>query len=275
MIRKLGHLALWPVFYTVGVLVLMLDLLGDDSADWRRYLFVGFCAHSCYLLDRIKVSDARLDPSDAAAQPDRYRFITKHTSTLRTLVVLDVLIATLIASQIWMPLLPVPLIGVICVHLYAGRPAAPDNPRIKDFPALKGIVIAGAHTALAYATAVGGTGSIDTLAETTAVLSLLIVATMILADAVLCDLDDLRADRAYATKSVPVLIGRSSAWRLALIAHLGAGIGLIVLESRSAGAIVFVTGIIVSDVLFVFVERQRDWVDARLLLLALLLVATN
>lgn len=273
MIRTLGHLAFWPMLYSVGVLVLTLELLDADPIDWRAYLFVAICAHSCYLLDRIKVSDARLDPADTEAQPDRYRFLTTHAKALRRVVVFELFIATAIAAISSLPLIAVPLIGAICVHLYAGRPAAPEHPRIKDLPAFKGILIAASHIALAGATLASFSGSIHPLVESDAVVSLLSVATIVFADAILCDLDDLRADRAFATKSVPVIIGQRSAWILAFAAHLGAGIGLIIVQSASAGVLVFVGCLLVSDLVFLFFERQRDWVDARLLVLTLLLTA--
>lgn len=273
MISSLGHLALWPVFYTVGVLVLAMDLLAARTVDWRACLFVGLCAHGCYLLDRVKASDARLDPADEIAQPERYRFLRSRTMDLRSLIVLDLLIATALAFLIWEPLIPIPLIGAICVHFYAGRPASAHRPRLKDLPAIKGVMIAGAHTALAAATVIGITGSMRTFSDARSLLSLAIMFLIVYADAVLCDLDDHDADRAFSTKSMPVLIGRSPAWILAFTVHLFAGIVLIIHDHGSVGSILFACGVVATDAMLTRVKRQRDWVDARLLPLAILLVA--
>lgn len=273
VIRSLGHLAIWPVFYTVGVLVLAMDLLAARTVDWRACLFVGLCAHGCYLLDRIKASDARLDPADAIAQPERYGFLRTRSMGLRSLIVLDLLIASVLAFLIWEPLVPVPLIGAVCVHLYAGRPASAERPRLKDLPAVKGIMIAVAHTALAAATVIGITDSMRTFSEPTTLLSLAIVCLIVFADAVLCDLDDHDADRAFSTMSMPVLMGTSPAWILAFSVHLIAGIVLIIHDHGSVGSILFACGVVAADALLTRVERQRDWVDARLLPLAILLIA--
>jgi len=269
VIRVLGHLAFWPAFYSIGVLSVTMHLLHGSAPGWRAYLFVGLCGHACYLLDRVKASDARLDPADALAQPERYRFLAAHTRPIRWVIALDLLACLLIGWMITPYLLPIPLIAAACVLLYAGRPPEPRRPRIKDLPALKAILIAGAHTALAGATTLAFMGT--HLAELDrGVLLLAIVWTIVFADAVLCDLDDQGADQAYATKSMPVLIGRSPAWALALLAHLGAGIALITLYHGSPGSIILACGLVLSDCLFTRMTHQRDAVDARLLPLVIL-----
>ncbi|MCA9303354.1 MAG: UbiA family prenyltransferase [Phycisphaerales bacterium] len=254
------------------MLILTMDLLADRSIDWRACLFVGLCAHGCYLLDRVKASDNRLDPADALAQPARFSFLSKHATLLRLLIVLGFMLNTAVGGWISPWLIPIPPLALGCVFFYAGRPPLADRPRIKDLPAVKAILIAGAHTALATATTLATIGTLEPIRSPAVLIPLAIIGTLVFADAILCDLDDHDADRAYNTQSIPVLLGRSPAWRLSMLAHLIAICTLMIHDRFTIGSLGFGFGIVATNLAFMRLRRQRDAVDARLLPLALLLV---
>ncbi|MBL4591762.1 MAG: hypothetical protein JKY96_07360 [Phycisphaerales bacterium] len=275
VIRIPGHLALWPTLYTLGVLILAEKLIMATTPQWAPLCFVAFCAHGCYLLDRVKTSDARLDPADLLAQPKRYEFIHKHTRILRPIILLDLVLA-IAASIVFNPMLAwVPLAALWGVHLYAGRRPDPSRPRLKDLPALKAFFIAGAHLALALATILGEHGY-GSLADSSGLFfTVLAMGAIVFGDAVLCDLDDQQSDEQFQTRSIPVLVGHKSAWLLAIGSHVLA-LSLLMLSVGWTPALSIVGGtLLFTNGVFTLLRRQRDAVDARLLVLAVFFVALS
>ncbi len=275
MIRTLGHLALWPTLYTIGVLLLLGMLTSGEVPDWAAFCFVGFCAQGCYLLDRVKAADSRLDPADLIAQPQRYTFLHKHTVPVRVLVVVDLVLA-IVAGMILNPLLVwIPPAALVGVHLYAGRSAGSSRPRPKDLPGLKAVFIAGAHLSLGIAALIGERGIAIVEPSETSLIVAMAVGVIIFGDALLCDLDDQESDKLFRTQSIPVLIGRNGSWALAVGAH-AAGLCMLMLGVGWTPAIgIFAGGLLLSDALFTMLSKQRDAVDARLLVLVLLLVLAS
>jgi hypothetical protein len=275
LIRSLGHLALWPTLYTIGVLVLTDWFYARSIPPWTAICFVSLCAHGCYLLDRIKISDARLDPADKLAQPHRYAFVSRHAKLLRLIALTDLILAMGAAMLLTMWLIWIPAVAMGCVHLYAGRVPDAAHPRLKDYPVIKAFFIAGGHMALALAASIVSHG-LDLQHYALALwITLLGVGAIVFSDAVLCDLDDLYTDQQYGTKSIPVLFGEHSAWQIVIVSH-AAGCALLgVMLGWSVAIGLLAAGLLVSDTLLRLMQRQRDFVDARLLPLAVLVVLVS
>ena len=105
----LSHLAVYPAMYTLGVYLLTVLAIGTPIPEWHPFVFILLTGHSCYLLDRVKVTDARQDPADAIALPQRALLFTKHAGILRALLTIELLIASIVGYQIepllaWIPL---------------------------------------------------------------------------------------------------------------------------------------------------------------------------
>ncbi|RMH29854.1 MAG: hypothetical protein D6692_03070 [Planctomycetota bacterium] len=269
--RIAGHLAVWPGLYAAAVLLLLTWLTNTTVGRSDLALGLGFvflCGQAAYLLDRVKLSGDRMDPSDRASQPDRHAFLIGIARIARGLAATELLLASLIGAAMSPWLAPVPLGVGIGVWLYAGRPADPARPRPKDWPTAKALLVAAAHTALAtaviFALAPLAREHVVNLAEACVILSLLV-----LADAVVCDLDDLEADRTFGTRSVPVEIGVQRSWILAAVTYAGCGIAVWTLRPLRS-AVVLTALLTVSCAAATVIRRRRDFIDARLIVLAAL-----
>lgn len=235
-----------------------------------------FCTTvAVYLLDRVKARDSWLDPADAQSHPRRHAFVLRHTRTLRIACLLLLLVAGWLGSQLMPFGWALPLIAVGGVMVYAGQPRA-ARPRPKDILLVKNAYvaagIAGFAALVTVAAATPGTGvaAMQDTANAHAIPLLLASAHLslrVLADAVLCDLDDEHADRRFNTRTLPVHVGRMRAWNTALAIRLGsaaalAAIPLLPLWPRLGWA--FVT--VVSSILLRVTapSHLRDWVDGRL-----------
>lgn len=265
LIQSLGDLALWAGLYAVGVLLLLGWLVGR-TPDFAPCVFVFLCAQGGYLLDRVKFRRSLLDPADAAAQPERFRWLTRRGARLRIFIALELIAAASAGATVSPWLVPLPLCVGLGVWLYAGRPAGMDRPRPKDWPVAKGVLVAVAHTALAVATLVAGApGLLDDpghLGE-----GGLILLLVVFADAVLCDLDDIEADRAFGTRSVPVEVGAARAWAVAGAAYAAAAFTAVLL--RPVLDALTLAGLLgVSTAVAAWLRKRRDYVDARLVLIA-------
>ena len=269
----MGHLAVWPGLYAVGVLWLLVwimqraggAVLGPEMV--LSALFVFLCAQGGYLLDRAKLSQHRLDPADRAALPGRFRVFATHGRAVRGFVLGELAVASVIGALISPWLSAVPLGATVGVVVYAGRPANPGMPRPKDLAFLKSVFIATAHTALAIVAAAGAFGL--ALRDALSVLMpLVFVWLVVFSDAVLCDLDDEPTDRSFGTRSIPVLIGARRAWGFALVSML---VAALIAWSRLGGinALSFTLPMTLSLVAASCVARRKDLIDARLLVVAL------
>ncbi len=235
-----------------------------------------FCTTvAVYLLDRVKLRDSWLDPADAQSHPRRHAFVLRHTGTLRMTCSLLLIAAGWLGSQLMPFGWAVPLIAVAGVLAYAGQPRT-SRRRPKDILLVKNAYVAAgiagfaAIVTVAAATPGATLAAMQQMVSAHAVPLLLASAHLslrVLADAVLCDLDDEHADRRFNTRTVPVHVGRMPAWNTALAIRLGsaaalAAIPLLPLWPRLGWALV--TG--VSSILLRVTapSRLRDWVDGRL-----------
>ena len=267
--RQMGYLALWPALYAWGVLVFAWALLGTGLPDADSALYILLCAHGCYLLDRVKVSDRRQDPADALALPTRTMLFVRWAKPIRVLVMLELLFASIAGWLIHPALASVPLIALVVVYLYAGRGASPSRPRLKDLPGLKGFVIAGGHVALSLAILLGNEHELLAALGLRDILAIFGLWLIVSGDAALCDIDDHDADRAYHTQSLSVLFGKQSAWWISL-GLIALGASLVGIQSGT------MLGIGATLVLTTLLSAQntnhRDFVDARLLPIVLVWV---
>jgi 4-hydroxybenzoate polyprenyltransferase len=266
----LSHLAIYPALYTLGVYLLAILSLGYTTPGTTTIAYILIVAHACYLLDRVKVSDANQDPADALALPDRALFFARNASMIRLLLVLELLVSMPLGYLIAPPLGFVPLGALIGVYLYAGRGASPGDPRFKDLPALKSFFIACAHLALVIATLWGNDHDLLSHPRWVPIASLVGIWMIVSADAILCDLDDIESDAIYQTRSLPVLIGKHPAWVVAIVT-LGLGCALLQVRDSMSPAMIVVGVLIWVSALPTRVRKnRRDLIDARLLPIVIL-----
>lgn len=272
--KRLSHLAVWPACYTLGVYVMVVLMLGLPTPDLATVVFVLLVGHGCYLLDRVKISDARQDPADALALPDRALLYTHRSRLIRAWLSIELLLSV-VAGYLISPLIAlIPLGALLGVHIYAGRGATPGEPRFKDLPALKSFFISSAHLALVVAVLWGNDHNLIEQPRAGVVLGLVALWLLVSADAILCDLDDRHSDAFYGTRSLPVLIGDGSAWILAQL-MLMAGVVLMMVRHQEPYLMLGVgLALWISTLPTLRMNNRRDPVDARLLpivLIALLL----
>jgi 4-hydroxybenzoate polyprenyltransferase len=269
VVRVAGHLAVWPGLYA-GAVLLLLSWLTNTSVGQPDlafgFAFVFLCGQAAYLLDRVKLSGARMDPSDRVSQPDRHAFLARIAWLARGAAGVELLLATIIGAGIAPWLVPVPVGVGVGVWLYAGRPADPSRPRPKDWPTAKAMLVAVAHTTLAtvvlLATAPDARQQAVHIAEGCVILALLVFA-----DAVVCDLDDLEADRIFGTRSVPVEIGARRSWMLAAATYSGCGLAVWTLRPLRSAVLLTVL-LALSCMAAAVIPRRRDFIDARLIAIA-------
>lgn len=275
--RVLSYLALWPGLYVAAGVVFILQIAGVRLATPAAMLSVVFAASTgtgTYLLDRVKLRDVWLDPADALAHPARYALLARHSRAVRAgaFVLLGAAAAAGAASPSpWLAGLP--LAAAAGVVLYAPRPRG-AGPRVKDVLLVKNLYVSGGITGFALLVALAGTppGWIvqawPALALAAATLFVRVVA-----DAVLCDLDDQESDRAHGTATLPTALGRRRAWRAAMAARLGVG-AVLLATPWCPGPARLAWGVltIASSLLLRRLNPAavRDWVDARFALEAII-----
>ncbi len=276
LLAQMSHFAIWPTLYAIGVYVLLSKSLpGEHHIGLMPVLFIAICTHASYLLDRVKTSDSRLDEADAVALPRRAQSLSRHTQAIRRFIGLELLVASAIGLALHPILTVIPLISLIAIHGYAGRTADPDKPRLKDLPACKPFFIATSHIALPVAVIWASPHSADSLNtltdQTLATLSNAIIVMgvwfIVVGDAMLCDIDDLDTDRIFGTRSFAVLFGAQHAW---LIAFVCVSAGSVLLGFAWAPSRWAAFALIASTLLTRNSTNHRDFVDARLLPIALL-----
>lgn len=231
MIRTLPHLAVFAAVYVTAAVVCAAQVMDATHALTPvSLLFTWSTALLAYLLDRIKLRDAWLDPADEAAHPARFEFLFAHRHTARLLMA-GAALGSLISG--WM-LHPIAAAGtgatIAGVLIYAGRPRPPGAaPRVKDRFILKNLFVGTGIAAFAvvvvWLAAARGPGSVREGLSTPIPLPftpLLVTLTLgyltlrVYADAVLCDIDDEPADRIHDTRTLPTRIGGEGAWRAAM-----------------------------------------------------------
>jgi hypothetical protein len=274
-----SHAAIWAGMYVVGAMVCVAQVAGIDAIITPRAraaaALYAFCtATAVYILDRVKLRNAWLDPADAEAHPRRFAFVAGHAAILRTAMAVLLAIAAALGGWLlaWGEFLP--FLSVAGVLLYAGRPRS-KHPRVKDVVLLKNAYVALGITGFAALVAVAairpGSGVVGlwTLAVAHAwplAIASAHVAVRVLADAVLCDLDDEAADRRFGTATLPTELGRRWSMNAALLARLGASTILLFIPGipllpRVLWAVI--TAISSLSLRWTAPARVRDWVDAR------------
>lgn len=277
--RALSHLALWPGLYVASGVVYILQLIPPEAATsgdvshlrpWWCLAFAFLTGVGTYLLDRVKLRNAWLDPADERAHPQRYSFIARHATPVRISAFACLIVAMVIAwtraSQHW--LLAIPMVSAAGVVAYAAKPRR-ITPRLKDVLVVKNAYVSGGIAGFGAVVAwcwfhMG----IQSLADVWPVwaFATATLAARVFADAVLCDLDDEAADRQFGTTTFPTTLGRTNAWNAAMVLRLAIAAALIAVplgpvRARVAWAAATVTS---SVGLRVMKPRKvRDWVDAR------------
>lgn len=290
MLGPIAHLAVWAAMYVAAAVVCASQLMGiDDDLTATALVYAWSTALLAYLLDRVKLRDAWLDPADARAHPERFAFLVAHRHAAR-LVMLG---AAMVSAWAGWRLHPVAVVGtgltIAGVLLYAGTPRhAHARPRVKDRFILKNLFVgvgiagfavpvaglgaaqgAGSHGAAAGADLVARVLSHPALAPAPIPLSGLVFAYLTLrvyADAVLCDIDDEDSDRAHDTRTLPTRLGAEPAWRAAMCLRLALAASLLFwplgpFAARAAWAAISAAGTILLR--WWRPTRVRDLVDAR------------
>ena len=267
--RFAGYLAILPTAYATGMYLLCTLILDQSRSSVLALWFIILCAHSCYLLDRAKISDHRQDPADALALPERALLFSRHAPALRALILSQLLVGTIIGFFLHPAIALIPTVALGVVHLYAGRSATPSNPRLKDLPALKAFVIATGHLSLCIAVIWSQNHQLIADMSWQGWLAIAGAWSFVAGDAVLCDIDDHDADKLYSTQSLAVLFGTRVAWVLALCLLL---INPLTLWIAHRAGIEVGFAIILCTVLTRKNTNHRDFVDARLLPIVLIAI---
>lgn len=243
-----------------------------------------------YLLDRVKLRDAWLDPADPVAHPRRYGFLLRHRNAVRGLMATMALVSAATGLAVH-PLAPLATLATAMgVLAYAGWPRrrgaarAVDQSRwqhgrAKDVFVLKnlfvGAGIAGFAMVLVGLDAVRERSVTETLpaavewAQGRWLLLILVASHLLLrvfADAVLCDIDDEAADREHDTQTLPTRIGGNAAWLIAMYVRLGLAASLLmwpVGDWRARVAWAVVTAVSTIGLRVWRPRHLRDVVDVR------------
>jgi 4-hydroxybenzoate polyprenyltransferase len=261
----MSHFAVWPAAYAVGCL-LVLGWLAGRAPEPSGAAFVLLVAHAGYLFDRVKLGPARLDPADRAALPARFDTIERRQAAVRAVVGAEFAAATALAWTIHPALCALPALAGLGVWWYAGRPAG-GAVRPKDRPLVKAGLVVGAHVglgALVLAATGAGLASLFRAAGP--------LAGLVLADAVLCDMDDAPTDRLFGTRTLPVELGPAGAWGVVALATAG-GVAASFAVRPAREAAVFGTLAAASVAAAALAPRRRDLVDARMIAVGLACVA--
>lgn len=269
-----SFLALWSGLYVAAGVVAFAQLAGMwrlVSEEVERWVFVVGCAvcagTGVYLLDRVKVADRWVDPADRAAHPARAGFLARHVVAARVVVVVLVGIGAGLGGMVSAWVAPIVVGACIGVLVYAGRPRG-VRARPKDVLIVKNACVAGAITVFAGTLCVLA-AQIDLRSAGT--WSLLVMAGVqvmgrVFADAVLSDLDDEAADRAFATATLATRYGRERAWNIAMVIRLWLAAALLAVpvgELRVRVCWAVVTVVSTLALRLTRPSRVRDWVDVR------------
>lgn len=243
-----------------------------------------------YLLDRVKLSDVRLDPADAVAHPERAAFIARHSAAVRGLMMAMFAVGAACGAWVWWGLVVVEGMACAGVVVYAGKPRV-VRARPKDVLVVKNACIGGAITGFAVVTmwvvgmgeergAAAGWRALWAGVMSGVPLGAVAVGAgqlfvRVMADSIICDLEDEEADRAFGTATLATRFGRRAAWNVASGMRVVVGAGLIVAGvgggsgglggglgewSWKWGVVTIVSTVVmrVADP-----KRVRDWTDVR------------
>lgn len=219
----LGYLAVWNALYAAALVVAFTQLLGLDH-DPIALVGAFFLSLSVFLLDRVKPSDALLDPADQDAHPERFAFHRAHARWLRALILVGVLTGAGCMVLAHRPVAAVlAILAPVGVLLY-GTLRPPTGVRIKDRPLRKNLTVALALACFAALITLGPTFRVHPsviLDRAPAELCAFVwVILVVAADAAICDLDDAVADATHNTRTLANTLPRKRLWLLATLAHV-------------------------------------------------------
>lgn len=244
LVARLGHLALWLGLYFVAVYALAALLLGRHL---RMPALIGSFAAgmAIYLLDRLKLSDAALDPADLLANEPRHVFLRQRASLYRMLAWVFVAIGTVAVVAMHPINLILPVVGVGGVLLYSHAKTEPGEQggaddasarvrlRLKDRLMLKNLLPGGAIAGFGTMLALQSQGNalesfaVGDVFQWPTVLVAFFLTIVITFDASLCDIEDMDADAAHRTATLPIVLGVRQLWVLATVAQVLAASGLL------------------------------------------------
>lgn len=230
-----GHLALWPGFYEAawtGVIAALLGSAATWSATWSAAAGTGLLTTTVFLVDRVKLRPADLDPADARADPARAAFIDRHRRTIRRAIFATGGASAVSLGMVHSPLALIVPLGVLGVWLYGRRPG---EPRLKDHRVLKSGAVAVGMTAVALAAVLlSDRGRAPALV---AVIGAgLLMALHVGGDAILCDIEDAPSDAEAGTRTWANTLGERRTWILAIALKCLAGVALLVTAVTGASS---------------------------------------
>lgn len=258
-----------------GGALAMADLRPGTTRALLGVALAMLVAWLAYLVDRVKPLRRWMDPADAAACPRRDAWLRRHRPQALALTA-GVGLLAVVAGWLLSPVLALlaPASAGASVA-YGCRPSASRRPRPKDLLPLKN-----ALTGLAYATLVGGVllvltpmheptglpavdGSAGGSAGGSIVVAIGVLALLVAADAMRCDLDDRPSDRAFGTRTVAVAAGPMSAIVLASLLDAAAVCLWLGAGAASPARAAFALGLPVTGPLLAHLPQVRTPIDLR------------
>jgi 4-hydroxybenzoate polyprenyltransferase len=265
MFRLAGALGVWPGLYAVAALSWMLHLtraVPNPPLRVSALLFVFLATTGAYLLDRIKLRHAWIDPADQLGQPQRYEILLRHERLYRALAFGMLLLAAIVGSTISRWAVVAVALTVIGIVAYAPTPRG-RVARPKDLFLLKNL-----YTALGLA----GFVALTEVSFSQAVLKpagLLVVGLLtcrILIDAALCDTDDIEPDKISGTRTLPLRFGAGTLRRVGFWCELVlAGVVLLAPFLRPEARIGWGTSRLLGALALLLIRpsQMRDFIDLR------------
>lgn len=265
-----SYLAVWVGLYFAAAVVALAQVAGawppveGRRGAWGEAIGLAFCVGmGVYLLDRVKLSDRLLDPADAAAHPERAGFVARHARAIRVLIAALAVVGMALGAVISWVLVPLVVAAHAGVMLYGGR-ARRGRARPKDVLVVKNAYVAAAITG--FAAVVVGAAQGWVLAWGAAVFSAGLLFVRVMADSVICDVEDEHADRRFATSTLVTRLGPGAAWNIASAARIAVGLALALIpvgarEASIAWGIVTILSTIALRA--ARPRRLRAWTDLR------------
>ncbi len=290
-IHTLGYAAVWTGLYVAASVLLAIHTSTHrlPTETWLAILAAYLCGQSVYLLDRAKLRDAWLDEADRQAHPQRFGFIHRHRRRLRALIVIEGLAA---AGLLWLLhpvlalLVPAAYVGVV---VYAGLPRTswvpPGARRIKDLLIVKNLAVAGSITAFAMLLALVVAGDeAGRFAWWRWSWPAAFLLLHVLADSMLCDIDDIDADRRFGTQTLAWRRSAQFVRSFAIVLAFAVAIATLMflwlffeeLGAKTLGTrrVIWAFAMAATSIALAFVPigSLRDAVDSRLQIVALFVI---
>jgi len=223
--NALSSLSIWSGLYLAGAAAFVFQLTHHPSIIPLWPIAMAWAIGiGIYLIDRVKLKDGWLDPADQAAHPNQQALIEKHPRKYRATAAAFLATATLIAAfnapENRLAFLEIiPIAAAIGVVFYAATPRK-QRPRPKDIFAFKNIFTAVGISAIAITLAIGASPATQAINSPAFIFAAIALSLRATADAALSDLDDLKADAMFGTKTLPVVIGPAQTRTAALAVRM-------------------------------------------------------